>query len=129
MKTEKMTSTNIDGYISKFPADIQEILEELRVTIRNAAPEADERISYQIPTYTLKGNLVHFAAFKNHIGFYPGSTGIEKFRKNLSVYKGAEGSVQFPLGNPLPLGLITKIVRFRVKENLEREIQKQKRKK
>jgi uncharacterized protein YdhG (YjbR/CyaY superfamily) len=115
---------NIDEYISRFPKDIQAILEELRVTIRNSAPEAEETISYQMPTFTLKGNLVHFAAFKNHIGFYPAPTGIEMFRKELSAYKGAKGSVQFPLDKPLPLSLITKIVRFRVKENLERAKQK-----
>jgi uncharacterized protein YdhG (YjbR/CyaY superfamily) len=129
MKAEKSVPKNIDEYIAGFPQDIREILNELRVTIRNAAPEAEEAIKYQMPTFTLKGNLVHFAAMKNHIGFYPTSSGIEVFRKDLSAYKGGKGSVQFPLGNPIPLNLITKIVQFRVKENLERAEMKKKKKK
>jgi uncharacterized protein YdhG (YjbR/CyaY superfamily) len=119
---------NIDEYIEGFPKQVQEILEKLRVTIREAAPEAEETINYAIPTFTLKGNLVHFAAFKNHIGFYPAPSGIEAFKKELSVYEGAKGSVQFPIDKPLPLGLITKIVKFRVKENLERTKSKVKKK-
>ena len=111
---------NIDEYIAIFPKDVQEILEKVRAAIRKAAPSAEETINYQMPTFTLKGNLVHFAAFKNHIGFYPTPTGIEKFKKELSAYKGAKGSVQFPLDEPIPYGLIKKIVTFRVKENLER---------
>jgi uncharacterized protein YdhG (YjbR/CyaY superfamily) len=109
---------NIDEYIAGFPQDIQEILENIRETIKKAVPDAAETISYQMPTFTLKGNLVHFAAFKNHIGFYPTPTGTEKFRKELSVYKGAKGSVRFPLDNPIPYALISKVVKFRVKENL-----------
>jgi uncharacterized protein YdhG (YjbR/CyaY superfamily) len=124
MKEGQTGPKNIDEYIAGLPKDIQEILEELRMTIRKAAPEAEETISYQIPTFTLKGNLVHFAAFKNHVGFYPTPTGIETFKKELSVYKGAKGSVQFPLDKPLPLSLVAKIVKFRVKENLERAKQK-----
>jgi uncharacterized protein YdhG (YjbR/CyaY superfamily) len=88
------------------------------MTIHEAAPEAQEKISYQMPTFFLKGNLVHFAAFKEHIGFYPVPTGIEKFKKELSVYKQGKGSEQFPLDQPMPYDLITKIVKFRVKENL-----------
>jgi uncharacterized protein YdhG (YjbR/CyaY superfamily) len=118
---------SIDDYIVGFPEEIQQILEKLRATIKNAAPEAEETIKYRMPTFTLKGNLVHFAAFKNHIGFYPAPTGIESFRKELSAYKGAKGSVQFPIDKPLPLNLITKIVRYRVKENLEKAMKKQKR--
>ena len=120
---------NIDEYIAGFPKDIQEILKELRVTIKKAAPEAAETINYAIPTFTLKGNLVHFAAYKNHIGFYPAPSGIVAFKKELSAYEGAKGSVQFPIDKPLPLALVTKIVRFRVKENLERAETKAKKKK
>jgi len=129
MKAGKSLPKSIDEYISGFPPDIQKKLNELRMTIRKAAPEAEEKISYQMPTFALKGNLVHFAAFKNHIGFYPAPSGIERFSKALSVYKGAKGSVQFPVHDPLPLSLIDRIVRFRVKENLELDKQKHKRKK
>lgn len=125
-EAEKTTPKNIDEYIASFPKDIQEILEKIRVTIRNAAPEAKEKIAYQMPTFTLEGNLVHFAAFKNHIGFYPTPTGTEAFNKELSAYKRGKGSIQFPLDTPIPLGLITEIVKFRVKENLERALQKRK---
>src|SRR3981189_102400 len=116
-------------YIAGFPMDIQAMLEELRATIGKAALEAKETINYQIPTFTMHGNLVHFAAYKNHIGFYPAPSGIEAFKKELSVFEGAKGSVQFPIDKPLPLKLIAKIVKFRVKENLERGKAKVKRKK
>ena len=96
------------------------MLEKVRVTIRNAAPEAQETIKYQMPTFTLKGNLVHFAAFKKHIGFYPAPAGIEEFKNELSVYESAKGSVKFPLDKPIPYELISKIVRFRVKDNLKK---------
>ena len=112
---------SIDEYIGTFPTNVQSILQELRQTIGKAAPEAQEKISYQIPTFALQGNLVHFAAFKNHIGFYPDPSGIEAFKKELSRYKGAKGSVQFPINEPLPLSLISRIVKFRVKENLARK--------
>ena len=125
---KNVQAKNIDDYIAGFPANVQEILEKLRAAIRKAAPEAEETINYAIPTFTLKGNLVHFAAFKNHIGFYPAPTGIEAFKKELSVYEGAKGSIKFPLDKPLPLGLINKIVKFRVKENLERAKTKAKKK-
>lgn len=117
---------NMDKYIAGFPKQVQELLQKLRATIRKAAPEAEETINYAIPTFILKGNLVHFAAFKNHIGFYPAPSGIEAFKKELSVYEGAKGSIKFPIEKPLPLGLITKIVKFRVKENLERAKTKKK---
>jgi uncharacterized protein YdhG (YjbR/CyaY superfamily) len=120
MKTNQSSSPKIDEYIAGFPEEVQEILEKIRTTIRKAAPNAEETINYGIPTFTLKGNLVHFAGFKKHIGFYPTPTGIEQFKKELSVYEGAKGSVQFPLDKPIPYGLISKIVKFRVKENLER---------
>jgi uncharacterized protein YdhG (YjbR/CyaY superfamily) len=114
----------IDEYIDTFPQDVQSILNGLRQTIREAAPEAEETINYQMPTFTLNGNLVHFAAFKNHIGFYPTPTGIEAFKRELSRYKGAKGSVQFPIDEPLPLPLIRRIVEYRVKENSERKQKK-----
>ena len=107
---------NIDEYIAVFPPDVQEILEQIRATIREAAPEAEETIKYRIPTFVLKENLVHFAAFKNHVGFYPTPSGIEEFKRELAEYKLAKGSVQFPIGKPMPLSLIEKIVKFRVNE-------------
>ena len=119
----------IDEYIATFPADVQKILKEVRAVIKAAAPEASEKISYQMPTFFLFGNLVHFAAFKNHIGFYPAPRGIEEFQKELSVYKGAKGSVQFPLDQPMPLDLISRIVKFRVKDNLASAAAKGKKKK
>ena len=115
-----MKFTSIDEYIAAFPADVQAKLETMRATIRAVAPAAEEKISYQMPTFALNGNLVHFAAFKNHIGFYPVPTGIAAFKRELSGYKTAKGSVQFPLDQPLPMTLIRKIVRFRVAENLKR---------
>ena len=116
----KKNITTINEYIADFPVPVQEIMEKLRATIRKAAPKAEETIGYGILTFKLEGNLVHFGGFKNHVGFYPAPRGIKEFKKELSVYKGAKGSVQFPLDKPLPLGLITKIVKFRVKENLEK---------
>ena len=121
------TAKDIDEYIAGFPKDIQKILEQIRATIKKAAPDAEETIKYAIPTFTFKGNLVHFAAFKNHIGFYPAPTGNEALEKELSIYKGAKGSVQFPLDKPMPLNLITKIVKFRVKKNFEKAGKKKKR--
>jgi uncharacterized protein YdhG (YjbR/CyaY superfamily) len=118
MKTKPSAPTTIDEYIAGFPPDVQVILQKIRATIRKAAPQAEETIKYQMPTFTLHGNLVHFAAFKNHIGFYPVPTGIEAFKRELSVYKGGKGSIQFPLDKSIPYGLISKIVKFRVKENL-----------
>lgn len=111
----------IDEYIKTFPEDAQNILEKMRRTIRKAAPEAVEAISYQIPTFKLNGNLVHFAAFKKHIGFYPTSSGIDAFRKELSPYKGGRGSVQFPIDKPIPYDLVRKITVFRVKESLRKK--------
>jgi uncharacterized protein YdhG (YjbR/CyaY superfamily) len=116
----------IDEYIGTFPEDVQHILNELRQTIKEAAPEAQETINYQIPTFTLNGNLVHFAAFEKHIGFYPTPSGMEAFKQELSRYKGAKGSVQFPIDEPLPLPLIRRIVKYRVKENLARKQKKKK---
>jgi uncharacterized protein YdhG (YjbR/CyaY superfamily) len=128
VNTEAAKSKNIDEYIAGFPEDVQEKLQKIRMTIREAAPDAQEKISYQMPTFYLKGNLVHFAAFKNHIGFYPTPTGTEKFQKELSAYKVSKGTARFPLDKPIPFDLITEIVKFRVKENLERTESKQKKK-
>ena len=109
---------NIDEYISDFPENIQLILEQIRETIKRTAPEAEETIKYGMPTFTLNGNLVYFAAFKNHIGFYPIPTGIEAFKEQFSQYKTGKGSVQFPLEQPMPLDLIAQVVKFRVEQNL-----------
>lgn len=118
MKTEFKT---INEYIKTFPKDVQIVLEKMRQTIQKAAPEVPEAISYQMPTFKLNGkNLVHSAAFTNHIGFYPIPSGIEAFKKELSPYKQGKGSVQFPLNKPIPYDLLEKIVLFRVKENQEK---------
>jgi len=111
---------SIDKYISQYPPDIQEKLNQIRVLIKNRAPEAEEAIKYGIPTFILNGNLVHFAAFKNHIGFYPVPSGIEAFKNELSIFKQGKGSIQFPLNKEMPLDLISRIVEFRVKENMEK---------
>lgn len=118
----------INEYIAGFAPHIQEKLAEMRRIIREAAPDAKEKLSYKIPTFDLFGNLVHFAGYDRHIGFYPGSKGIEVFRQELSEYKGAKGSVQFPLDQPLPAKLIRKIVLFRADEN-RKKAEKPKRKK
>lgn len=120
MDSKKSGFNSIDEYITTFPKDIQKILQELRATIKAAAPDAEEKISYQMPTFFLNGNLVHFAAFKKHIGFYPTPSGIEAFQKELSVYDGAKGSVQFPIDEPMPLKLISRIVKFRAAENIKK---------
>jgi uncharacterized protein YdhG (YjbR/CyaY superfamily) len=129
MERKKIGFVSIDEYIATFPEEIQKILEEVRATIKAAAPEAEEKISYQMPTFALEGNLVHFAAFKNHIGLYPTPSGTRAFKRELSIYQGAKGSIKFPIDKPLPLELIRKIVMFRVKENLERAEIKGKKKK
>jgi uncharacterized protein YdhG (YjbR/CyaY superfamily) len=111
------TPKNIDKYILGFPKETQEILQQVRETIHQAAPEATEAISWGMPTFKLKGNLVHFAGYKKHIGFYPGASGIESFKEQFAGYKFSKGAVQFPIDKPMPLSLIAEIVRFRVKEN------------
>jgi len=118
-KEKRGIPKDIDEYISGFPKEVQEILHNIRKTIREAAPGAEEKISYGMPTFTLKGNLVHFAAYKKHIGFYPTPSGIEKFKNRISVYEWSKGAVKFPLDEQVPFDLIREIVRFRVKENLE----------
>lgn len=122
----KKQPRNIDEYIAAFPQRVQELLRNIRSAIRKAAPEAEETISYAVPTFKFHGNLVHFAAFRHHIGFYPGPTGIEAFKEDLADYKGAKGSVQFPLDEPLPLAVISRIVEFRVKENATKALQRRK---
>jgi uncharacterized protein YdhG (YjbR/CyaY superfamily) len=120
MKANQAIPKDIDEYISGFPPEIQEILGKVRATIRAAAPHARETISYRMPTFTLRGNLVHFAAFQKHIGFYPTPTGTEEFKKELAAYEGGKGSIRFPLDKPIPYDLISRVVEFRVKENLAR---------
>ncbi|MCC9016325.1 iron chaperone [Flavobacterium lipolyticum] len=118
METKK--PQNIDEYIGSFPNDVQEILERIRMTVQNAAPDAKEKISYSMPAFEQNGIVVYFAAFKNHIGLYALPSGHDAFKEELSKYKSGKGSVQFPLNQPIPYDLITEIVKFRVKENLEK---------
>jgi len=123
---DKTRPKNIDEYIAGLPKDVQAVLEKLRETIKKAAPEAEETISYQMPAFKYHGMLAYFAAFKDHIGFYPAPTGITQFEKEISAYQSGKGTLRFPLDKPLPLDLVTKIVKFRVKENLARQSQKKK---
>jgi uncharacterized protein YdhG (YjbR/CyaY superfamily) len=127
MKTKRVPDS-IDEYIANFPVHIQEKLEELRAVIKKAVPEAEEKISYRMPAFTLKGILVYFAAHTNHIGFYPTSNGVEKFKDELSGYKCTKGTIQFPFNKPLPLDLITRIVIYRSTENYVRAELKAKKK-
>jgi uncharacterized protein YdhG (YjbR/CyaY superfamily) len=128
MQTTKVTPQNIEDYIAGSPENVRDSLEKLRSTIKKAAPKAEEVISYQMPAFKYQGVLVYFAAFKNHIGFYPTSTGIKAFQKEFSNYKWSKGAVQFPIDKPLPLELITRIVKFRVRENMEKANLKAKKK-
>lgn len=128
MKADQPVPKNIDEYIAGFPPEIQEKLEKIRATIRKAAPKAEEAISYMIPTFKLHGVLVHFAAFKNHIGFYPAPGGIEAFKEELSGYEISKGTVRFPLDQRIPYPLISKIVKFRVAQNLDNAAAKGKKK-
>ncbi len=121
MEAKQGQPATIDEYIAQFPEDIQQKLQEIRAVIHEAAPEATEKISYQMPTFYLRGNLVHFAAFKNHIGFYPVPSGIAAFETELAPYKRSKGAVQFPLDQPIPTELISRIVQFRVGENLQKK--------
>lgn len=117
MENRQSDYNSIDEYIGTFPKEVQEILKKLRAVIKEVAPNAEERISYRMPTFSQKGNLVHFAAYEKHIGFYPTPSGIQAFKNELSVYEGAKGSIKFPIDEQLPYTLIGKIVRFRVTEN------------
>lgn len=121
MAASKSTPSNMDEYIARFPREVQPLLNKMRLTIQRAAPQAKEVISYGIPAFTLGGMLVWFAAHKSHIGFYPRASGMAAFKKELSQYKQAKGSVQFPFEQPLPLTLIARMVKFRVKENLSKK--------
>lgn len=125
---EKENFATIDEYIALFPQEVQKKLQALRQVIREAAPDAEEKISYRMPTFFLHGNLVHFAAYKNHIGLYPTPTGIERFSKQLAPYHSGKGSAQFPLDQPLPLELVRDIVLFRVQENMQQEEARRKKK-
>jgi len=119
MEESKVTPQSIDDYISKFTPDIQEILQMIRKVIKGSAPDAEEKISWGMPTFTLHGNLIHFAAHKNHIGLYPSPSGIDSFKVELSEYIGGKGSIRFPIDKPIPYELIGKIVKFRVTENIK----------
>jgi len=129
MEENKTASELIDEYILEFPTEVQEKLKNLRKVIKESAPDAEEKISYQMPTFVLHGNLVQFAAHQNHIGFYPTPSGINAFKHELSEYKGAKGSIQFPMEKPLPYELISKIVKFRVDENIAKSKGKSNKKK
>lgn len=122
----KAVPSTVDEYIAAFPKEVQQLLNQLRKTIKTAAPKAEELISYQMPAYKLNGMLVFFAAYKNHIGFYPTGAGIEKFKTAIKKYKWSKGAVQFPIDKPLPLSLVTRIVKFKSKDNQERMIAKKK---
>ena len=117
---------NIDDYIATFPKNVQHTLRELMGAIKESAPEAEEAISYGMPTFRLNGNLVWFAAYKKHIGFYPTHSGILAFEEKLSVYKHSKGAVQFPIDGPIPLDIVREIIGFRVKENLTRRVRRRK---
>jgi len=126
VKTDQASPRTIDEYIASYPTDVQEVLQKIRLTIHNAAPAAQETIKYKMPTFTLNGNLVYFAAFAKHIGFYPPVTGYLEIREELSRYEGPKNSLRFPLDRPMPYDLIRKIVKFRAQENLEKAAEKQK---
>jgi uncharacterized protein YdhG (YjbR/CyaY superfamily) len=120
MKNQPLQPRNIDEYIASFSPEVQSILEKIRLTIREAAPEAEEKISYQMPSFALMGNLIHFAAFKKHIGLFPPVEGDEKLKAEIAPYRGEKGNLKFPLDEPIPYDLIRRVVKFRVKEQLER---------
>jgi uncharacterized protein YdhG (YjbR/CyaY superfamily) len=129
MEAENTSPQTIDEFIVKFPEEIQAILQKIRQIIHTAAPDAQETIKYGIPTFTLNGNLVHFSAYKHHVGFYPAPSGIEKFNQELALYKKSKGAIQFPLDQPIPYELIKQIVQYRVEENIEKAQAKQKKRK
>ena len=122
MQNTATSPTTIDQYIAGYPKEVQKLLQQVRETIKKVVPDAEEAISYGIPTFKLNGNLVHFGGFKQHIGFYPGAGGIKAFEKELSAYKGAKGSVQFPIDQPMPLEIITAITKFRVAQNPAKKV-------
>jgi uncharacterized protein YdhG (YjbR/CyaY superfamily) len=120
MKNHRLPPRNIDEYIASFSPEVQSILRKIRLTIREAAPEAQEKISYQMPTFAVTGNLIHFAAFKKHIGLYPPVKGDEKLEAEIAPYQGEKGNLKFPLDEPIPYALISRIVRLRLKQQTER---------
>jgi uncharacterized protein YdhG (YjbR/CyaY superfamily) len=121
MKMDKKAAKNPEDYIGRFPKETQRLLNQMRLTVKKAAPQAGEKISYGMPAFDLNGILVWFSAYKNHIGFYPRVSAIVAFQKELSAYKSSKGSVQFPFDKPLPLALVSRIVKFRVKQNLSKK--------
>ena len=126
MKTARRAAKDIDEYIDRFPEDVQNVLHKIRALINEVVPDAEEKISYQIPTFTLNGSyLIYFAGFKNHVSVYPAPRGTEQFKKELAAYEGGKGTVRFPLDQPIPYGLIKRIVKFKVKENKEKAKEKQ----
>lgn len=129
MEENKITFESIDEYIFKSPPEVQKVLETLRKVIKESAPDTEEKISWQMPTFVLHGNLVHFAVHKNHIGFYPGTSVIDALKNELSEYKGTKGSIHLPIKEPLPYELVSKIVKFRVAENIKDAESKLKKKK
>ncbi|HZJ44746.1 MAG TPA: DUF1801 domain-containing protein [Pyrinomonadaceae bacterium] len=125
MKTARRAAKDIDEYIDRFPEDVQNVLHKIRALINEVVPDAEEKISYQIPTFTLNGSyLIYFAGFKNHVSVYPAPRGTEQFKKELAAYEGGKGTVRFPLDQPIPYGLIKRIVKFKVKENKEKAKEK-----
>ena len=129
MQTNSKVAGNIDEYIEQFPGNVQAILQKLRATIKKTAPSAEETISYQMPAFKYHGMLVYFAGYKNHIGFYPTSSPLKVFKNRLTSYKTSKGAIQFPIDKAIPLTLVKDIVKFRLKENLEKENAKTKKKK
>jgi len=121
---KKNIATDVDSYISEYPPTVQKMLKQLRAAIRKAAPKAEESISYMMPAYKLQGPLVYFGAYDKHIGFYPTGTGVAAFQKEIASYKSSKGAIQFPLDQPLPIALVEKIVKYRVKQNLMKADQK-----
>jgi uncharacterized protein YdhG (YjbR/CyaY superfamily) len=128
MMADRSTPGTIDDYIAAFPPDVRSILQKIRLTVRKAAPQAEEKISYKIPSFALNGALIYFAAFKKHIGLYPPVRGDDKLRKEIARYRGEKGNLKFPLDEPIPYKLIARVVKFRVKEHLERTRSKRKKK-
>ena len=127
MKRSRTAPKDIDQYIARFPPAVRGKLTKIRGAIRKAAPQAKEAIKYQMPTFTQHGNLVHFAAYQHHIGFYPAPRAIERFKEELSAYEGSKGTVRFPLDKPVPVGLIGRIVKFRVQQDRDRAAARKKR--
>lgn len=126
MNTDAGDFSTIDEYIASFPPAIAETLRRMREAIRDAAPDASERISYRMPTFYFEGNLVHFAAFRDHIGFYPTPTGIDRFAKELTPYSSSKGTIRFPLDEPIPYDLVARITRYRLEENAAKAAAKRK---